>query len=451
MLAPTHVPPSDGQVKHAEILEFIDSKLEEYGPCMEPHQVPRLAQALAALADHPSRHAKSHKRTFTAAFSEILPPDLEGVEPRFERCRDLLLARFAKEPAAGRRKLFEQALNGLAFAVQKPARPLLMKLLELSKGAIALPKRPKGPRSTLTVKYKVEVNFWQRRPGKPDREEDISSGPRLACFDGLAPDGETFLDEIPSLEQSPGRSRPALRLHYHRETETLECWLTMELERPLAEDELTELRDVWLEDFADNYDLPEWEHPKKPPPTSYIINVDRIFNPEETPPAAEILHGGEMARQEYESKKRVQQIHRWLCGSLPVLCGNQVAFVRRPGDGHWRLHGQGSGDGTLVPALVSDGPDRDVDRWPLFGDRAKAFVSALPVDRRCVFLTLVPYRDTRRAEAASVAAALDLRLIEPLVTDLRTVDGSHLDEPSAERWSAAFFETAGQRIHECAN
>ena len=184
---------------------------------------------------------------------------------------------------------------------------------------------------------------------------------------------------------------------------------------------------------------------------AYVINVDRFFNLEETPPAAEILHGGEMARQEYESKKRVQQIHRWLCGSLPVLCGNQVAFVRRPGDGHWRLHGQGSGDGTLVPALVSDGPDRDVDRWPLFGDRAKAFVSALPVDRRCVFLTLVPYRDTRRAEAASVAAALDLRLIEPLVTDLRTVDGSHLDEPSAERWSAAFFETAGQRIHECAN
>ncbi len=276
-LAPSHLSPFDGRVKHAGILAVIDSKLDEYGPCTEPHQMPRLAQALAALADHPSRHGKNHPRTFTTAFSELLPPDLEGVEPRFERCRDLLLARFAREPAAGRRKLFEQALNGLAFGVQKPARPLLMELLQLSKGALALPARPKGPRSTLTVKYKVEVNFWERRPGKPDREEEIASGQRLACFDGLGPDGETYLDEIPSLEEIPGRSKLELRLHYDRESETLECWLTMELERPLAEDELAELRDVWLEDFADNYDLPEWEEPKKPPPTNYTIHVNRQF------------------------------------------------------------------------------------------------------------------------------------------------------------------------------
>jgi hypothetical protein len=71
------------------------------------------------------------------------------------------------------------------------------------------------------------------------------------------------------------------------------------------------------------------------------------------------------------------------------------------------------------------------------------------VERRCVVLTLVPYGDTRRAEAEAIANALGIALVEPRLTGLRTVDGSHLDEPSAERWSTAFFEVAGPRIRAC--
>jgi hypothetical protein len=39
--------------------------------------------------------------------------------------------------------------------------------------------------------------------------------------------------------------------------------------------------------------------------------------------------------------------------------------------------------------------------------------------------------------------------IAPSLDGLLTFDGSHLDEPSAERWSAAFFEEAGPRIAKC--
>jgi hypothetical protein len=182
---------------------------------------------------------------------------------------------------------------------------------------------------------------------------------------------------------------------------------------------------------------------------AYVINVDRFFSAGETAPATEILHGGEATRKKYEDKQRWQQPHRWLCGPLTLLCGHQAAYLRRPSDGHWRLSGESHVDGGLVPGPVADGPEGDRSRWPAFSTLAKRFVSELPVDRRCVFLTLVPYRDTRRAEAAAIAQALGIELLAPQLTGLQTFDGSHLDEASAERWSAAFLDAAGPRIHEC--
>jgi hypothetical protein len=182
---------------------------------------------------------------------------------------------------------------------------------------------------------------------------------------------------------------------------------------------------------------------------AYVINVDRFFSAGETPPAGEILHGGETARKKYEDKRRWLQLHRRLCGSLPFMCGDSFAYLRRASDGHWRLDGRSQGDSRLIPGPTSEGPEGDRNRWPAFVNLATQFVSELPVNRRCVFLTLVPYQGTRRAEAAAIAAALGLDLIQPPVTDLQTFDGSHLDEPSAERWSAAFFETAGAGIHQC--
>jgi hypothetical protein len=182
---------------------------------------------------------------------------------------------------------------------------------------------------------------------------------------------------------------------------------------------------------------------------AYVINVDRFFIDVETTPAAEILNGGERTRTKYETKRRWQPPHRWLCGALPSVCGDQVTFLRRPSDGHWRLAGHLQGDIRNVPGSVADGPERDRNSWEAFSALANRFVLELPVDRRCVFLTLAPYRDTRRAEATAIADALGIELLAPQPTGLQTFDGSHLDDASAERWSAAFFEAAGPRIHEC--
>jgi hypothetical protein len=189
----------------------------------------------------------------------------------------------------------------------------------------------------------------------------------------------------------------------------------------------------------------------RPRARAYVINVDRFFMAGETPPAADILHSPEASRKKYEEKQRWQSVHRWVCGTLPLFCGDQVAYVRRRADGHWRLDGATQGSDRLVPAAVGEGSEGDRSRWPGFQKVAETFVTALPVERPCVILTLVPYRDTRRAEASAIAGALGLDLIQPTVDGLTTVDGSHLDVTSAERWSAAFFEAAGSRIRQCVN
>jgi hypothetical protein len=43
-----------------------------------------------------------------------------------------------------------------------------------------------------------------------------------------------------------------------------------------------------------------------------------------------------------------------------------------------------------------------------------------------------------------------MKLVTPgNLKGLQTWDGYHLDQPSAERWSRAFFETAGPEIRSC--
>jgi hypothetical protein len=77
-------------------------------------------------------------------------------------------------------------------------------------------------------------------------------------------------------------------------------------------------------------------------------------------------------------------------------------------------------------------------------------VAKLPVERGCIFFTVVPWAATPREEAETIAAALGIHLLAPRGDGLRTFDGSHLDVPSAEVWSQEFFALAGDAIERCA-
>jgi hypothetical protein len=66
-----------------------------------------------------------------------------------------------------------------------------------------------------------------------------------------------------------------------------------------------------------------------------------------------------------------------------------------------------------------------------------------------VILTMVPNPETKIGNAKAVATALGVNFVAPEIEGLGTYDGSHLNQPSAQRWSQAFFEAAGPKIRSC--
>ena len=177
----------------------------------------------------------------------------------------------------------------------------------------------------------------------------------------------------------------------------------------------------------------------------YIINVDRFFEDKETEVGKAILRESDALARSKE-KRFWQVLHEPVCTTFPMLCGKEASFFRTRETGAWHLKGirlwEGSND-------VADGPSSNIDRWEHYAALGKQFLSQLPVDRRCVLLTIAPYNATKRAEATAIASALSMDLLVPPLEGLQTFDGSHLDRPSAERWSQAFLEMAGPRIREC--
>lgn len=180
----------------------------------------------------------------------------------------------------------------------------------------------------------------------------------------------------------------------------------------------------------------------------YIINADRFFDDtRETAPAKQILHESD-ARSRYQDKQFWQLAHRRTCTTVPALCGTRPAFFRSRIDGSWELEGS-TAVWNAVAKTTADGPASDTDQWNHFSSLGDEFLRSLPVDRHCVLLTLAPSEATRRLEATAIASALGVSLVAPKLDDLKTFDGSHLDRPSAEKWSRAFFDTAGPTIREC--
>lgn len=182
----------------------------------------------------------------------------------------------------------------------------------------------------------------------------------------------------------------------------------------------------------------------KPRAKVYVINVDQFFRDTESGPGSEILHDGDIGRR-YREKQLWQHLHRSLCSKVRVVCGRTAAYYRTRATGHWKLEGTY----PVVAALAADGPVSDQEHWDHYAALARQFIAQLPVDRHCVILTVVPYPGTRSAEAKAIADAMGLELVNPQLEGLRTFDGAHLDLPSADRWSSAFYEIAGPRIRKC--
>jgi hypothetical protein len=183
----------------------------------------------------------------------------------------------------------------------------------------------------------------------------------------------------------------------------------------------------------------------------YVINVDDFFETSETPSVKKILHDPK-AREQYQEKRLLQRVHEPICKTVPAVCGNNFAVFRSRETGAFAYAYKWQRGSPYRDASAPVSYDQVVNRETLERNTGNAveFLSRLPLPRECVILTMVPTVGTKIGNATALATALGVNLVTPEVaSELRTLDGSHLDRPSAERWSQAFLQVAAPRIRPC--
>jgi hypothetical protein len=185
-------------------------------------------------------------------------------------------------------------------------------------------------------------------------------------------------------------------------------------------------------------------HRIRPRARVYVINVDDFFERSVSAPMKTILHDP-TARDRYEEKRLWQRVHEPICKTFPALCRNDYVIFRSRATGAYTKR---TGKEKVTAVSYDQVKNQNVvDR-----DTAAAieFLPHLPVERKCIILTNVPTVDTKIGNVKAIAKALGEDLVTPAsLTELKTYDGSHLDQPSAEQWSRAFFQAASSRIRSC--
>jgi hypothetical protein len=183
----------------------------------------------------------------------------------------------------------------------------------------------------------------------------------------------------------------------------------------------------------------------KPRASVYIINVDDFFDRRETEAAKTILHDAD-AQKRYEWKRFSQSLHEPVCRMFPKLCGDRfVIFRSRETGAYYKI----PHEEPVFPQNAAS-YDRTVDQAGVSDSTARAigFLKEF-TEGKCVILTDVPYPETKIGNAEAIAAGVGLPLVAPNLDGLNTSDGYHLDRPSADRWTKAFFEAAGPEIRTC--
>lgn len=195
-------------------------------------------------------------------------------------------------------------------------------------------------------------------------------------------------------------------------------------------------------------------------PRVIIINADPFFSGYVSEPAKATLTGGLKTISTAILKSSFQKIHRWICPSLPRVCGNtEISYFRSARDGQvslprdadktWApIHG-----GAAVQYQTIDGEKWTMPELSPFLAEGERFLQSQSIARQCVVLTWVPDSTPSPFDnmdtAAAIASRLGTRFIMPQLDGLVTYDGSHLDSPSAERWSAAFLDQLAPILSEC--
>jgi len=185
-------------------------------------------------------------------------------------------------------------------------------------------------------------------------------------------------------------------------------------------------------------------------PQMIVANIDPFFSTETNGTFQRVLDGGETLRTEFARKQKIQRWQARICAdansrwSRWACQGHAETLYRSRKNGHWLTDYYR--ENQQHP--VSDSEDL-VDTVDAATIAANEFIESINIRRECVILTVTPRTGTPTAFANKLASSLQLPLVVPQLDNLVTIDHSHLDKQSAERWSMAFIEQFDQYAKQC--
>lgn len=141
--------------------------------------------------------------------------------------------------------------------------------------------------------------------------------------------------------------------------------------------------------------------------------------------------------------------HYLLC-NFPLVCQHNPSIYRSVSDGMWITQGVFYDAPSLM--LESEPqPPKKLSEVKEDDERiARSFFQSAGVEPSCVVLTAQPNAFTDADEyAAEIGRRLGTHVSIPRLSQMATIDHSHLDPASAERWSAAVLEESLPWIEKC--
>jgi hypothetical protein len=189
-------------------------------------------------------------------------------------------------------------------------------------------------------------------------------------------------------------------------------------------------------------------------PKVLIINADPFFSELLSGANLKMMKTDNTTRWEFNAKRWMQKLQKSVCQNdetwktlSDLMCsGSNETLYREPKYGHWNTDYYRPN--KKIPVTYTDSIKWYIDdAIPL----AERFIENVGIKKSCVIVTVTPHTNTPLLFAFEVSKKLGVLFIHPQLKELKTIDDSHLDKDSAERWSAGFLEKAGPYIETCAN
>ncbi|MGY3234724.1 hypothetical protein ACVMAJ_001614 [Bradyrhizobium sp. USDA 4448] len=206
---------------------------------------------------------------------------------------------------------------------------------------------------------------------------------------------------------------------------------------------------VFIQRLMEEYDLN---------PDIVVINSDATFFSEKLLSTPAEMFGSKRKSlywttlYAYLLKATFTRVVRPICATLAFACTQKLQTLwRRRDTGDWLWQGTFAELNKSIPIDPATRPPAPDEAALLeFEKAADIFLRGLRLPRHCIILTAVPNSIlTDEPIADRIGKQFQLPVIVPHLDHLATLDESHLNAASAERWSEAFLRDATPAFDRC--